>query len=325
MKNIVDTFTRPLVSVIMPAYNVEAYIAQAIDSVLAQTYTEFEFLISDDASTDRTCDVVKCYADTRIKLIKQTKNLGYVGNMNTLLQAAQGNYIVIQDADDYSHETRLAVLVDYLDRYTDVDMLGSSYIKVTDEGQEEFSELMTDRYEIQKSFDEMNDPLPVLNGTLMFRRKIIECGILFRNLNYVNRGQDDDWLFRVSEQFTITNVASILYYYRSNSSSMTLNPAGINYKSICAADYVRFLKTKRVSGDGDLLDQGRWMEIELFFEQAKKRLTKNNSAYIESYIAHKYLSVGDRVNALKWLFKAVIKNTWNAFLWKKIIHVCIHN
>ena len=159
MKNIVDTFTRPLVSVIMPAYNVEAYIAQAIDSVLAQTYTEFEFLISDDASTDRTCDVVKCYADTRIKLIKQTKNLGYVGNMNTLLQAAQGNYIVIQDADDYSDVSRIEILCQFLNHHSNVSLVGSSYVKFDDIGNEERVNMPTDVHAIKHAFNEMIYPL----------------------------------------------------------------------------------------------------------------------------------------------------------------------
>ncbi|MDB5258747.1 MAG: glycosyl transferase family 2 [Chitinophagaceae bacterium] len=315
---------RPLVSVIMPAYNVEAYITQAIESVLAQTYSHFELIIADDDSNDKTASYIHSFSDDRIVSLKNKKNLGYAGNMNTLFKAARGEYIVIQDADDYCTPNRLQVLVDFLQAHQAVDMVGSSYVKIDEEDKEEKVSLSEDRKEIESAFDKLLDPLPVLNGAVMFRRKIIEEGFFFRPLLYVNRAQDDDWLFRVSEKFCLANVNEYLYYYRYNPSSMTMNLSSINYFSLFSGDYVRFLKKYRMETGIDLLAEKNTKEIGAFFQQKKKEVTQQQPAYLELYIAHKYLALEDRARTIQWLFKALLKNPGDAFIWKKIGFVLLN-
>ncbi|MDB5273283.1 MAG: glycosyl transferase family 2 [Chitinophagaceae bacterium] len=311
----------PLVSVIMPAYNVEAYITQAIQSVLTQTYTHFELLISDDGSTDQTSALLLEQKDSRIVLLENNRNLGYVDNMNVLLKAAKGKYIVIQDADDYCDKNRLQVLVNFLESHTDLSMVGSCYVKVDDEGKEERVSVPVNKEEIQQSFARLDDPLPVLNGSTLFHRKIIDDGILFRHLHYTRRGQDDDWLFRVSEKFQIGNVDQYLYHYRSNSSSMTLNPSLVDYRSLFAGDYVRFLKSYRTRQGIDVLEQKKYSLIEAFFAEKKRTLTQEEPAYLELYIAHKYLGQKEKKQTLKWLLKALLKDPTNGYIWKKIVSV----
>jgi len=87
---------RPAISVIMSAYNAEKYVAEAIESILNQTFKDFEFIIIEDGSKDKTFDIVKKYAekDHRIKLLRNNKNIGYVGfikNLNKCLAIAKGN------------------------------------------------------------------------------------------------------------------------------------------------------------------------------------------------------------------------------------------
>lgn len=313
-----------LVSVIMPAYNAAPYIEKAIQSILDQSYSHFELIISDDASTDQTIQEIRRFQDSRISVYEQTFNLGYVENMNTLFRLAQGDYIVIQDADDYSTPSRVEVLLNYLEQHPQVDFVGSSYCKFDDTGKREVKKALLGQAEIQQAFHEMHNPLPLLNGTLMLRRHVLDQGFYFRDLHYVRRGQDDDWLFRLSEHFTASNVEACLYYYRSNTSSMTLNPSLITYPSLSTANFIRFLKTQRISEGIDLLQSEKWEEMDAFFDQEKRILLKQEPAYIESYIAHQYLALGDRFASLKWFVKALLKNPGNVFFWKKIGYVMVN-
>lgn len=96
----------PKISVIMPAYNSEKYIAEAIESILNQTFTDFEFIIIDDGSTDKTEQIIKTYTDKRIKFIKNKSNLGIVESLNYGIEIATGEFIARMDADDISLPNR---------------------------------------------------------------------------------------------------------------------------------------------------------------------------------------------------------------------------
>jgi succinoglycan biosynthesis protein ExoO len=103
----------PIVSVVIPAYNTEKYIGQAIESVLAQTEQNFEVIVVDDASTDTTVDVVKRFADARIKLLVNERNRGVCYSRNRAIQTARGEWIALLDADDwYGSPQRLERLLD---------------------------------------------------------------------------------------------------------------------------------------------------------------------------------------------------------------------
>ena len=92
----------PLVSIIMSVYNSEDYLKEAIDSILGQTYANLEFIIIDDASTDRSLDIVKSYNDKRILLIKNEVNIGLAASLNKGIEIARGKYIARMDSDDIS-------------------------------------------------------------------------------------------------------------------------------------------------------------------------------------------------------------------------------
>ena len=92
--------TQPQITVALPVYNGEQYIAVAIESVLSQTFSDFELLILDNCSTDNTLNVIKTFDDPRIRLIVNTKNLGMIGNWNLAVSLATGNYIKILSHDD---------------------------------------------------------------------------------------------------------------------------------------------------------------------------------------------------------------------------------
>ncbi|MEH1983615.1 glycosyltransferase family 2 protein [Nostoc sp.] len=101
----------PKVSVIIPAYNTEAYIAKAIESVLEQTFTDIEVIIVDDGSSDQTVEVAKSFTDQRLKVIVNQQNLGVSAARNRALRAAQGEWVAVLDSDDWYAPERLEKLI----------------------------------------------------------------------------------------------------------------------------------------------------------------------------------------------------------------------
>lgn len=118
---------QPKITVLMPVYNCELYIREAVDSILNQTYTDFEFLIIDDASSDETVKILKSYCDPRIQIIEKQINTGYTNSLNQGLKLAKGEYIARMDGDDISLPERFAKQVSLLDRNPEVIMCGTSY------------------------------------------------------------------------------------------------------------------------------------------------------------------------------------------------------
>jgi glycosyltransferase involved in cell wall biosynthesis len=118
-KGIANMNSTPLVSVLMTSYNREKYIAEAIESVLASTFEDFELIITDDCSGDRTVDIAKSYAarDQRVKVYVNEKNLGDYPNRNKAASYAVGEYLKYVDADDYIYPWGLELMVNMMDKY----------------------------------------------------------------------------------------------------------------------------------------------------------------------------------------------------------------
>ena len=116
----------PVVSVLMPAFNAEKYIALAIDSILGQTFSDFELIIFNDGSTDRTGEIIHQFNDSRIVLIDSQENIGLVRARNTLVSKARGRYIAFLDADDIAVSDRLQIQTEFLG-LDQVDICGGAY------------------------------------------------------------------------------------------------------------------------------------------------------------------------------------------------------
>lgn len=123
----------PFFTVLMPAYNAAPFLRQAVDSVLAQTFTDFEFLIINDGSTDETRDMLDSYSDARIRIYHQ-ENQGVIGALNKGLELAKGRYIARFDADDVCYPQRLQVQHDYLITHPDCVLLGSAADYIDEQG-----------------------------------------------------------------------------------------------------------------------------------------------------------------------------------------------
>jgi glycosyltransferase involved in cell wall biosynthesis len=115
----------PAITVLMPVYNGDKYLNEAIDSILNQTFSDFEFLIIDDCSTDQSIHQVKSYNDPRIKFIINKKNMGQSKTLNVGLNLAKGKYIARMDQDDISMPERLKKQFEFMENNSNVDVCGS--------------------------------------------------------------------------------------------------------------------------------------------------------------------------------------------------------
>jgi len=117
----------PKISVLLPVYNCELYIKEAIDSILNQTFSDFELLVIDDASTDNTTSVIESFSDERICFHKKEKNLGLIDSLNFGISIAKGKYIARMDGDDISLPERFAKQFDFLEKNTNIILCGTAY------------------------------------------------------------------------------------------------------------------------------------------------------------------------------------------------------
>jgi glycosyltransferase involved in cell wall biosynthesis len=115
----------PKISVILPVYNTEKFIGQAIDSILGQTFQDFELIIIDDCSTDNSVTIIQSYTDKRIIFIGKSQNTGYTNSLNLGISIAKGEYIARMDADDISMSDRFALQIDILDQDRDIVVCGA--------------------------------------------------------------------------------------------------------------------------------------------------------------------------------------------------------
>lgn len=164
------------VSVVMPAYNREDYILEAIESILNQTFQDFELIVLDDRSTDRTIEVVEGIGDPRIRLIPMPCKTSVPILRGYGIDLAQGEYVAFMDSDDRSALNRFALQVDYLDTHPEVGVVSGNY---------QFFGTFDKFYEMPKTHEEIKHALlyrsPITNGACMMRRSILtDHGIQFR-------------------------------------------------------------------------------------------------------------------------------------------------
>lgn len=219
------------VTVLMPVYNSEKYLKESIDSILNQTYENFELLILDDASTDNSVKIINSYKDDRIKLFKNEKNKGISYTRNKGVELATGEFIALMDSDDISKKNRLEVEVKFLEKYTEFDVvssraevLNSEKLYKTHKKIEEF-ELAN----IQLMFRDV-----IINPASMFRKEFInKNNIRYREENFV--AEDYDFWVECAKFTNIAILSEALLIYRTghkNTSSLSLKNNYIERKNL---------------------------------------------------------------------------------------------
>ncbi len=203
-----------LVSVIMPVYNSQNYLTDAIESVLNQTYKNFEFIIIDDYSTDRSWEIIKKYSDNdkRIKKFRNKKNLGIAKTRNKGFKLVKKNskYYAIFDSDDILTPNRIEEQVKFLEKNENYALIGSHIIIIDNDGKEiGIRRYKTNNLDIKKRMFFYN---PIAQSAVMIRASVLE-EVGYYDENYSGCEDYDLWL-RVAEKYKIANINKPLVKYR---------------------------------------------------------------------------------------------------------------
>jgi len=208
------------VSVILPAYNCEKFIGKAIQSLLDQTFTNFELIIVNDGSTDNTEFAIIAFDDPRIVYIKNQKNQGLIFSLNRAIDMAQGKYIARMDADDICKPDRLLKQKTYLDENQEAAMCATTIDLINETGNMtgvwELDRQTTTSKQIKRQLIYQNC---IAHPTIMVRTEII------KNLKYSPRQANiedyDLWLRLLSNGYRIDKIDEPLLLYRIHGNSIT--------------------------------------------------------------------------------------------------------
>lgn len=194
----------------MAVYNGQTYVKQAIESILVQTFTDFEFLIVDDASTDATADLLASLTDPRVRVYTNAHNLGLTRSLNRGLSLARGVYIARQDADDLSLPERLARQVTFLDQQPEIVGIGTTTEWIDAAGAPQMVwRQPTQPLDIQTTLLRY---CCVIHGSMMYRRQaVLELGGYTPTMR---TAQDYDLWLRLAEVWDLACLPEVLYRYR---------------------------------------------------------------------------------------------------------------
>jgi glycosyltransferase involved in cell wall biosynthesis len=209
---------KKLVSVLMPAFNAENYISEAIESILKQTYTDFEFIIIDDASTDKTWPIIQSYLrkDHRIKAYRNKQNLYIAGNRNILIGLAKGKYIAWQDADDISYPNRIKHQLEFMEEKSNVGIVGGYLEYFNENGIKSIRKYAPDDNTLRKyifMFSPVAQP-----GAMLRKQCFIDLGMF--DLRFPP-AEDIEMSFRIGTKYQFANLEEIVIKYRENHTSAT--------------------------------------------------------------------------------------------------------
>ena len=261
----------PQVSVCIPVYNPGPFLKAAIDSVLAQSFDDFELLIVDDASTQPVTALVTSYNDARLHFVQNMSNLGLVGNWNRCIELAAGEYITIFHQDDEMCRENLADKVAVLDRYPEVGIVYSDIVRV-----DEFSRVIGNHY-----IEQPNQDL-IMSGTELYKM-VAQTGnpvacptVVVRRKCYTNVGMFDAhlpfatdlemWL-RIARIYSVAFCVKPLVAYRVHSKQETARFSGSGH------DYLDILRALDIAFSADLAP-----EYATFRSQAYRTLAGQASA-----------------------------------------------
>ena len=203
-------------TVLMPVYNGEQYLHDTIESILAQTYKDFEFLIVDDGSTDRSPEIINSYNDPRIRLLANPVRLKLSGALNRGIEESSGKYIARMDADDIAFPDRLKKQVEFLDAHADIGVCGTA-IEVFGQAKQRKDVYPKNTEEIRSYalFD-----CPFCHPTVMIRKEFFENNLLRYDGSYYPTEDYELWS-RAIELFPSVNLEDVLLKYRIHDKSMT--------------------------------------------------------------------------------------------------------
>lgn len=206
----------PLVTVLMSVYNNEEYLAEAVDSILAQTYQNLEFLIINDASTDSSATILASYKDSRINVIYNDINIGLTKSLNIGLKHTKGKYIARMDADDISYPQRLERQVAFMEMHPEVGLCGSWAVDRHENSLKE-RKFPCEDYELRFGLLRHN---PFVHSSIMLRAHVIEENQIQFDSDFIY-AQDFALWAKVAEYTKLANLPEFLIEYRIHDQQLT--------------------------------------------------------------------------------------------------------
>lgn len=228
----------PRITVLMTTYNGEAYLRECIDSVLSQTYRDFEFLIIDDCSADSTVDIIKSYKDSRVRLINNHKNLSQVRSLNVGLEKAVGEYVARIDQDDLMAKNRLRRQLDFLDKAPGITVVGTWGEVIGESG---------------KVFERTRLPIrnaEILGSALFCGYFLMHPSVMFRKDSVVSVGKYNEslpfsedfdlWTRFLLKKYKLANIPEFLtkFRYHKKSSSRQFSEVQLNNARTSISDFI---------------------------------------------------------------------------------------
>ena len=271
----------------MSVYNGERFLRQAIESILRQTLTNFEFIIVDDGSNDSTPRVLEEFAeeDSRVVLVKNEENLGLTLSLNAGFQVARGEYIARQDADDVSLPNRLVLQAQSLDEHPEVGVLGT-WVLNTDEKDNEIDRWETPIYPGMVRWSLLFGNA-LVHGSVMIRRSVLPPGPAYRSR--ILYAQDYDLWSHLSLRTELANLPKVLLVRRVHPNMVTKTHSsgqGHTAKNVMQRQMSELLGD---SVSGALVDSvhratwGPYMHTSAELRQVGRHILRLHTAYLRRY------------------------------------------
>jgi glycosyltransferase involved in cell wall biosynthesis len=285
----------PVVTVLMAVFNGEKCLKPTIESILGQTFSDFEFVIVDDGSTDKTVDFIKSYEDPRIVLHENMTNMGQTKSLNVGLRLAKGKYIARTDAGDFSLTTRLEKQVKYLENNSEVVVLGTSAFRYNENG---------------RILNIVHMPVTesAILQRMFFTPSVIHVSVLVRKKTIVSVGGYDEkypiladydlWSRLLQENFRLVNLEDILVGYMLSPDSVgAINAEG---RSVIEASKIIKCNVNNLAGLPISLEQAS--SIYNIFSLNKKDVSLNELTGIEELYISILKNVFASKNDIHWFF-----------------------
>jgi glycosyltransferase involved in cell wall biosynthesis len=301
----------------MPAYNCEKYISVAIESIINQTYQNWELLITDDKSSDNTLKIIESFTDSRIKLFHNLENLGYLKTCNKLFKLCDGDFIAFQDADDYSDLNRIKIQLDFILQNKKYAVIGSNFTYVDEMGKELYCSLFEtdgDKYLESMSRRDYN----YSPNTYLFKKEIINSVGTYNDFFDRVGGEDFYWTALILNKFKIKTINLPLYNYRFNPNSITGDWSD-NPKKMVTASILTFLINQRIQTGSDYLETRNLHALNDKIEQLMAPYNEDPSLFYRE-LSVKYFYSNQKNRSLNLAWKACMKNPFKIENIKNLIY-----
>lgn len=287
----------------MPAYNASHYIAEAIDSLLNQTFRDFELWIVDDGSSDRTAILAQKYAkqDPRVKVFKNPANQGRVLTVNATVHKVSTPYFTITDADDVSHPQRLEKQMQLLMENRNLMMCGSSYWAMDAQG------YLVRKMRLLRGLHEIREQAlyqsPFMGPTTVMRKEVLFDFPEFYRIYFKDNQADADLSTRLLDKYETTNLEESLYYYRILDTSLTRRE--ITIRNLTLSKLIAHLSWQRRNTGSDCLEKGNPQEANEFMKTLEEAY-RNASSLFFRHQAFFHLYWGLNRKAFQTIWKAFL-------------------